>query len=85
MKINRHVEALCFSRYTHAQWQLARKVAKTTAHADMRKQLSLDPLSRRCVTEREGPELDYTVLGISSGKRASNNRQIVKIIYQFNL
>ena len=40
---------------------------------------------RRCVTEREGPELDYTVLGISSGKRASNNRQIVKIIYQFNL
>ena len=51
----------------------------------MRKQLSLDPLSRRCVTEREGPELDYTVLGISSGKRASNNRQIVKIIYQFNL
>ena len=51
----------------------------------MRKQLSLDPLSRRCVPEREGPELDYTVLGISSGKRASNNRQIVKIIYQFNL
>ena len=40
---------------------------------------------RRCVTEREGPELDYTLLGISSGKRASNNRQIVKIIYQFNL
>ena len=38
--MNRHVEALWFSRYTHAQWQLARKVAKTTAHADMRKQLS---------------------------------------------
>ena len=47
--MNHRVEALCFSRYTHEQWQLARKVAKTTAHADMRKQLSLDPLSQRCL------------------------------------